>query len=318
MRDEEKARQVKSDAYTVGLIKSAQLSSRERRLAVAICAKLASFHRQGFETAAYKEHAKLLVGAIGKGEIFTAISDIAERDHPRLHDLTVEITRLTHAEIDQTIGVVRSRLLAIGTLQRIARAVDFRQGNNEDDLHRLLKENPWLIDPTYFEFLTSNLANRTLFARLERKLEIGDAVPPGYDRTSEKEALPMQENRRPDLVFLLGNAGLKRVVVIELKAPNTPLLERHLVQLGDYMADARRFLEGIDRQDVSVEGCLVGSLDLNLRGRQIERLGRRIRERGSSEKWAVFDVLDLLERTCNAHREIMDIHPDPEVEENET
>ena len=310
VRDEEKAREVKEDAYTADLIESARLSSREKKLAIAICSKLASFHRQGVETEAYKEHAKLLVGAIGKGEIFTAISRIAERDNPQLHDLTVEITRLTHAEIDQTLGVVRSRLLAISTLQRIVKAVDFRDANNEDDLHLLLKENPWLIDPTYFEFLTSNLANRTLFTQLERKLQIAGAVPANYDKASEKEVRPLQENLRPDLVFLLGNSGLKRVVIIELKAPNTPLLDRHLVQLEDYMADTQRFLKSLKRDDVSVEGCLIGSLDLSLPAREVERLERRIDERGSSAKWVVFDVLDLLERTCNAHQEILEIHQD--------
>ena len=318
VRDAMKAREVEADAYTAGLIESAQLSSREKKLAIAVCSKLASFHRQGVETAAYKEHARLLVGAIGKGEIFTAISNIAERDNPRLHDLTVEITRLTHAEIDQTLGVVRSRLLAISTLQRIVRAVDFRHANNEDDLHLLLKENPWLIDPTYFEFLTSNLANKTFFDRLEQKLRIAGAVPPRYDKTSEDEALPMKENRRPDLVFLLANSGLKRIVIIELKAPNTPLLDKHLVQLEDYMEDTQRFLKSLDRNDVTVEGCLIGSLDLSRQAREVQRLDRRIRDRGSNTKWVVFDLLDLLERTCNAHQEILEIHQDLEIEEKGT
>ena len=315
VRDAVKVREVEDDPYTIDVLASAQLSSRERKLALAICSKLAGFHREGVNTAGYKEHAKLLVGAIGKGEVFAAISSIAERENPRLHDLTVEITRLTLAEVDQTLGVVRSRLVAIGTLQRIVEAVDFRDGNNEDDLHLLLKKNPWLIDPTYFEFLTSNVANKTLFKRLEGKLQIGGAVPSGYDPASADEALPMRHNRRPDLVFLLGNSGLKRVVIVELKAPNTPLLDSHLVQLEDYMEDARSFFDGVNRNGVVVEGCLIGSLDLKRDAREVRRLQRRIRDRGVDAKWAVFDVLDLLERTCNAHREILEIHEDQESEE---
>ena len=316
VRDEAKAREVTEDPFTVEVIDSAQLSSRDKKLAVAICSKLAGFHREGVETAAYKEHAQLLVGAIGKGEIFAAISSIAERENPRLHDLTVEITRLTAAEVDQTLGVVRSRMLAIGALQRIVEAVDFRDGNNEDDLHHLLKKNPWLIDPTYFEFLTSNVANKTLFQRLEQRLEIGGMVPSGYDPGSDDEGLPMRANRRPDLVFLLGNSGLKRVVILELKAPNTPLLDKHLVQLEDYMDDARSFFESVNRSGVVVEGCLIGSLDLTLKAREVQRLQRRLRERGVDAKWAVFDVLDLLERTSNAHREILEIHEEEESEED--
>ncbi|MYD69545.1 MAG: hypothetical protein F4W89_02205 [Acidobacteria bacterium] len=318
VRDARRAKEVDEDAYTAELIASAQLSSREKRLARAVCSRLASFHREGVTSEAYREHAQLLVGAIGKGEIFTAISGIAERDNPRLHDLTVEVTKLTHAEIDQTLGVVRSRLVAIKTLQRIIRAVNFRHANNEDDLHLLLKENPWLIDPTYFEFLTSNLANKTFFDRLEAKLKIGAAVPSDYDKTCDDEALDMRENRRPDLVFLLVNSSLKRVVIVELKAPNTRLLHKHLVQLEDYMDDTRRFLKSLDRTDVVVEGCLIGSLELGAQALEVRRLERQIGERGSDAKWVVFDLLELLERTCNAHQEILEIHEKVESEETVT
>lgn len=308
VRDARKLREVEEDAFTAELIDSSLLSLREKKLAIAICARLASFHRQGVETEAYREHARLLVGAIGKGEIFTAISSLGERDNPRLHDLTVEVTKLTHAEIDQTLGVVRSRIVAIRTFQRIVSAVDFRDANNEDELHQILKKNPWLIDPTYFEFLSSNRANQTLFERLERKLGIGSGLPDDYDKTVEKESMPLGENRRPDLVFLLGNISLKRIVIVELKAPNTPLLDKHLVQLEDYMDDTRIFLESVNRPNVTIEGCLIGSLALDKQALEVRRLERRMRDRGAETKWKVFDLLDLLEQTCNAHEEILEIH----------
>ena len=84
------------------------------------------------------------------------------------------------------------------------------------------------------------------------------------------------------------------------------------------MEDTQRFLDGVNRNDVTVEGCLIGSLDLKRQAREVQRLQRRIRDRGVNAKWAVFDVLDLLERTCNAHQEILEIHQHLEFEENVT
>lgn len=312
VRDAEKKKEVEEDVYTTELIDSAQLSSRERRLAIAVCSRLASFHREGVKTEAYRDHAKLLVGAIGKGEIFSAISKIGEQDHPRLHALAVEVTKLTHAEIDQTLGVVKSRIVAIQTLKRIVESVDFRNSNDEDALHSLFKANPWLIDPTYFEFLTSNLSNQSLFARLEQELGIASGVPPDYDKSSQDEAEPMKKNLRPDLVFLLANYSLRRIVIVELKAPNTPLLHKHLLQLEDYMAHTERFLGNLDRTNVTVEGCLIGSIHASSQAREVERLRRYVRQRGTSARWKVFDLLDLLEQTCSAHQEILGIHEETE------
>ena len=187
---------------------------------------------------------------------------------------------------------------------------DFRKGNNEDELHNLLKESPWLINPTYFEFLASNLTNRTLYRRLEKHLQIGEHVPEKYDKNTPAEREPLQENRRPDLVFLLGSESLHRLVIVELKAPNTPLLHKHLLQLGDYMRGAEEFLASHTGQSVSVEGRLIGTLDLTLHSNEIYRLRSDIEDRGPTTKWQVFDLIMLFERTCNAHREFLEVHKD--------
>ena len=218
VRDKTKQQEVQADSFTLELIQDSHLSKREHKLALTICARLASFHRQGVNTSEYKEHARLLVGAIGKGEIFTAISRIASKTHPELRDLVNEVIRLSHSEIDQTLAGIRTRVLAIETLQRIVDDTDFKKTNNEDEIHKLLKESPWLIDPTYFEFLTSNRTVSTIFNLLKKELQIGQDVPSDYDKTADSERDPMRDNRRPDLVFLLSNSALSRVVIIELKA----------------------------------------------------------------------------------------------------
>ena len=307
VRDKNKQKEVQSDTFTLELIQDAHLSRREHKLALTICAKLASFHRQGVNTSQYQEHARLLVGAIGKGEIFTAISRIASEGHPDIHDLVHEIIRLSHSEIDQTLAGMRTRVLAIETLQRIVEHTDFREANNEDELHDLLKTSPWLIDPTYFEFLTSNQTISTIFTRLKKELKIGDYVPSNYDKSAASERDAMKENRRPDLVFILSNSPLNRVVVIELKAPNTPLLHKHLLQLKDYMRKTESFLK--DRQQFSVvEGQLIGTLALDKSANEVERLKQELEERGPITKWDVCDLSQMLVRTLNAHKDFIEIH----------
>ena len=309
VRDKNKRREVEDDEFTMNLINRINLSHKERALAIAICVKLASFHKKGVCAGEYQEHARILVQAVGKGEVFTAISKIAEKDHPNLLDLAGEVTRLTSSEIDQTLSSVRTRLLAIDALEKIVRHTDFKEGNNEDDLHKLLKGNPWLIDPTFFEFLTSNQREHTLFARLERGLEIGRHAPQTYDKNTDQEIQPFEENKRPDLVFLLGNEGLGRVVIIELKAPNTPLLHKHLLQLEDYMRDTENFLKSEGEENkIVVEGRLIGTLDLRPRQREVQRLQSALHNRGADSKWAVFSLSQLLIRTRSAHKEFLDVH----------
>ena len=312
VRDKQKKKQVEEDEFTMDLISKSNLSNKEHRLAITICTRLASFHKQGVEADEYQENATILVQGIGKGKIFTAISSIAEKDHPDFKELAGEVTKLTSAEIDQTLSSVRTRLLAIDALEKIVDATDFKEANNEDDLHKLLKGNPWLIDPTFFEFLTSDQSEGTLFRRLAKELEIGEFVPEGYNKNADKEIKPYAKNRRPDLVFLLGNEGLGRIVIVELKAPNTPLIREHLLQLEDYMEDTEEYLNrGPRKSHIVVEGRLIGTLASRSRKKEVRRLEKALRDRGPDSKWAVYDLPDLLERTKSAHREFLKVHGTP-------
>ena len=308
VRDKSKRDKVLLDDFTKKLIEEAHLSQRERRLALTICGRLASFHTKGFHAPEYRENARQMVSALGKGEIFTAISRIARRTHPQLQDLAGEVARLTHAEIDQAVAGVRTRVLAIKTLKRIVEATDFRAGNNEGELHSLLKKSPWLIDPTFFEFLTSDRTGKTLFIELEKKLGIDSAVPVSRSKSSPEARESTGEDRRPDLVFLLGNENLRRLVIVELKAANTPLLHKHLLQLKDYMRDAEQFLKSKDFGGMTVEGCLIGTLDLERNMIEVKRLRGEMADRGPQTKWGVFDWVHLLNRTEAAHKEFLEVH----------
>lgn len=302
---------VESDPFTKDTIEKARLPAHRKRTANKIAVTLAS--SLGDETADpfYKKAFPILVRGLGHGDILTSLSVLAAEDLPDFRKLIHEVTRLTAQEFDEFATVVSGRLEAIEALKRLYERVDFKQGNNEKQLHNLLKKNAWLIDPTFTQFLTSDQTENEMNKRLSKFLQIGDALPPSYNPNTSTETKPLGQNRRPDLVFLLSNAGLRRLVIVELKAPNTPLHSGHLDQLEKYLLRAEKWLEdqGGYKADIKVEGYLIGSkAEPSERGEQVELLRARIKKNPDNSNWHVFDIGDVLDRTKIAHQHLLDVY----------
>ena len=182
---------------------------------------------------------------------------------------------------------------------------DFTKNRNEKKLQALFEAAPWLIDVTYFEYLTADQEEGTLFNELEKALEINGHVPKGFDANSAEEVTPGERNRRPDLVFLLSNLGLSRLVIVELKAPNTPLYGEHLRQLQGYLRRATQWFD--ERQkSVRVDGILIGSYaKLESRADDVEWLRAEVKRTGNKDEWQVYDLTQVLERAEAAHQELL-------------
>lgn len=76
------------------------------------------------------------------------------------------------------------------------------------------------------------------------------------------------------------------------------------------MRGAEEFLMSHLGHPVNVEGCLIGTLDLSLHNKEIDRLRSDLDDRGPTTKWQVFDLATLFQMTCNAHKEFLNIHGD--------
>ncbi len=302
---------VQSDPLTVEVIEKARLPAHRKRTAYKIAVTLAS--SLGDETADpfYKRAFPILVRGLGHGDILTSLSMLAAEDLPDFRKLIHEITRLTAQEFDEFATVVAGRLEAIEALKRLYEGVNFKAGKNEKELHNLLKKNAWLIDPTFTQFLTSDQTENEMNKRLSKFLQIGDAVPSTYDPKKSDEVKPLGKNRRPDLVFLLSNTGLRRLVIVELKAPNTPLHSGHLDQLEKYLLRAEKWLEdqGGYKAEISVEGYLIGSkAEPSQRGEEIDLLRARIKKNSDNSHWKAFDIGEILDRTKIAHQHLLDVY----------
>ncbi|MGH7812409.1 MAG: hypothetical protein ACREQI_00195 [Candidatus Binataceae bacterium] len=301
---------LRDDPYTRKVIDEGKLPMHRERTAWQIAKTLAGKDSGDLESDFYQSTLKSVVAGLGHGEILATIQKLSEKEHPQLTDVIREVTRLTRHEFDEFMTIIDSRIRAIETLAKLVDDVDFKAAKNEADLHELFEKSPWLLDPTFFEFLTSDETESELAERLAKTLEIGKYTPKKYDAKAEKEANPLETNFRPDLTFVLCNESLNRVVIVELKAPNTPLHIDHLTQLKGYMDRTEEFLHrSMSAASFKVEGLLIGSMDASSKAEKISALRYEIRTSMTQNcNWKVYDILQVLTRTRSAHREILNAY----------
>ena len=302
-------KRVEDDKFTKGAIDEANLPPHRKSMAYRIAAKLASGCPDELKDKYYRETLPAIVKSLGYGELLSAIAKIACDKHPSFDGVVSTIAQLTGAEWGDFSRIVSGRIQGIEALRKIYKQIDFSKSANEGELHKLLMQCPWLIDATFWTFLTSNQTEKTLSDRLAKELKVGKYAPKIIGGKSAKDTkAPFRKSKRPDLVFLLSNYSLGRVVVVELKAPNTPLLGEHVLQLKGYMETVRAFLaETEDGKRLRVEGYLLGtraSVALSKTSGVLE-LKALERDTGPTSDWRVFDVFDLLKRAEDAHRELL-------------
>jgi hypothetical protein len=306
-RDETMQAEVEKDTFTMGAIKEADLNKRETTAAIKIAGAISSLHKKGFEDDTYRSQFKQVIRGLGQGEILSTLASLANLQNPTLDRVVAEVTRLTADELDGFYQYVRGRLDGIGALKKIVDSVNFKLNKNEKQLHDLLNRCPWLIDPTFFEFLTSNLAEETLFKQLEKQLGIGSQISSTYDPNVADEQDAGGSNKRPDLVFLLGNSDLKKIIIIELKAPNTPLYGEHYRQLQGYVYNTREWLNQRKTLTAQVEGILIGSWGkIDSKADDIKWLRQEIQEKHNQGDFRVFGIDEILMNSERVHRGLLD------------
>lgn len=115
-------------------------------------------------------------------------------------------------------------------------------------------------------------------------------------------------NLRPDLVFLLESTSLGRIVIVELKAPNTSLIADHLRQLRRYMDMTEDWLRLQNRSNTQVFGYLIGS---HARGDSKQQgvydLRKEMDRLTPKDPCQVMSLGEMLDRTSRAHHEILEL-----------
>ncbi len=292
-------KEARDDIYTNDLIAKASLPKHRARAVHKMAAVLASICKGGTEGQEYKERIGILVSGVEQGDILSELHKLSREAVPNFTKVVEEVTELTKQEFGDFGRYLRGRLSAIDALANIIGRQDFALGKNEKELHVLLENNAWLIDPALSQFLTSNQTQDVTFKKLAAELGVGSGVPADPDSGDE----------RPDLVFLLHNTSLNRLLIVELKAPNVKLNMEHLLQLRDYVRDARTWLKNAGREHVIVESILIGSRSKAVTtSKNIKRLEDELTRKSPSDDERVYDLNELLDRTKRAHVELLSIH----------
>jgi hypothetical protein len=310
-KDADAQREAEEDEFTKALIEGERLPGHRKRLAYRVAGMLGSVCQDGKDGEEYRQRLPIFLDGLGQGDILRALSGLARQARPELDQLVARVTELTAREFGDFARFVQGRLDGIAALRKLYEDVDFRAANNEKELHVLFKKNPWLIDPTFTQFLTSDETESEVNMRLSRDLKIGEHAGASYNPAIEDETAPLGTNKRPDLVFLLNNDGLLRVVIVELKAPNTPLHNGHLTQLKGYLRRAKQWLAQYrsNRPGYRVAGYLIGSkADPDSTAEKVQQLSYELSSRPDNAEWYVFDVGDVLEQTKLAHNELLAIY----------
>lgn len=293
-RDTEAPKIVENDSFTLQQINSFGMTGKDKKLALSFAVTLEKACKNSVNDQLYISTLPKLLAGIGHGTILAAISELSTQESPDINALVHELLRLSKDELDSFAGTVRARLKGIETLEKILSAGIVDKSRNEGAIQKLFEECSWLVDPTYAQFLQSaDKSMNTLFKSLAAELKIDDTAA-------------IKDGKEPDLVFLLGSAALKKVVIIELKASNIELTSEHLNQLEYYLEQTTKWLETNKQLGFTVHGQLIGTMPSpDSKARDVITLRRRIREAGAECPWKVRGFHDVVNDAKNAHIDML-------------
>jgi hypothetical protein len=267
---------------------------------------LASKHSVNSEL--YKQIAPLLLQSMNAGEVLTRLIDL-EHDPKSIPVLAHNFLELAKIENSDVLKLYRGRRRGIVGLRKLvdeARA-NWKKGKRfENDLHALLKENPWLIGPEFSRFLTSDKPLGDVALALTERLKVDHCAP---SQATDEDGEIADQDTRPDLVFFMTDCGdPSSVVVVELKTPNYPLKFEHLTQLRQYMMHVEEWLQSkYGQQPVRVRGYLIGDMDPSPQAVGAKMLSKEIDAAGELTPWRVVPLPALLETAKTLHLDAISV-----------
>ncbi len=304
-RDSKTAKDIDEDEYTQGLlVRISGQPSKTRTATKKLLQTLAA--NTGVKSELYRQAAPLVLESMNAGEVLTNLINLAI-DPTSLPIITNELFELAGLESRDALKLFRARRNGIEALRKLVERADESWGKKrfEKDLHKLLKENPWLIKPEFSRFLTSDRPLGEVAKDLASHLGI-DEHAPALKTNPDGEI--SDEDTRPDLVFAMTDpASSTTVTIVELKTPNLPLKAEHLYQLEGYMAKVTAWLNAkYSGQQVKVRGILIGDMQPGSRAEGVEQLNYRLQQAGPLTPWEVIPLRELIDRAKRVHQDAIE------------
>lgn len=299
-REQKVIKEVDEDEFTKGLLTRISESPKKTRTATKrLLHTLAA--SAGVKSDLYKNAAPLVLESMNAGEVLANLIHL-ESDPKSLVVLAHELFELARVENRDVLKLYRGRKHGIEALRKLidrARASWKKGARFEKDLHRTLKENPWLIKAEFSRYLTSDSPLGDVAKDLAKVLKIDEESP---EPKLDGDGNIVDEDNRPDLVFAMSDPGVPSVVtVVELKTPNYPLRVDHLNQLKGYIMRIEGWLKEKYPNPIAVRGYLIGDTDENSRSESVQLLNRERLQAGPLSQWEIIPLPELLERAKKAH-----------------
>lgn len=248
------------------------LPGRQRELVDDFLSELAE--KEGFDDETMIETVDYVASGVEYKEFNDIVRDLRDADfeHP---EKVVDL--FDKWEVLDALALLR---LAKGRIETIARFEDLIESDarEDPDIHDILAQNPWLMDPRW-----DYLDDEIYFSRLLK------------DRWPNEEL--DEDNRRIDFICL-GDSGTLRI--IELKRPSVEIGRKQLRQLEDYV-DFVREKEGTDPEgERTITGYIIGS---EIKNQQSKRLAMRLKKDGMH----VRPFKDLQRIAEKSHQQFIDV-----------
>lgn len=264
--------------------------------------------RYGLDSEEFETIAPLLMTSMNAGEVLVELIKVANNPQD-IANVASHLVELREIERSDALKIFRGRRDGIAGLRKLLDEGEqqWRKGpRNEAELHKLLKQAPWLLRPELSNYVTSDRSVDSVLASLAKELGVDHAAPPPQFDDEGRAKDPT----RPDLVFLLGDHSRPdRILIVELKSTDIPLEMAHLHQLERYMRKVEKWLETefpTSHHRYVVEGMLVGAMpahDTKADG-SLDLLDR-MKKRDIAAQWEVIGLHDLLKRTQAVNRDLI-------------
>ncbi|HBS5904816.1 TPA: ATP-binding protein [Klebsiella variicola] len=300
---------IEEDDYTKRImVPIHSLNSKSQKAAKEILKVIGKEH--GVKSEIYMEMAPILLQAVNSSEVLTRLIEL-ETNPVSIRELANSMADLTRMERSDLLKLYRGRSKAINALQKLHdEGNTTRKGKGfEKELHMLLKENPWLVNVTYSNFLTSDRQMGDVCRELNRVLEIDD------------DAKNITDETRPDLVYVAANSvSCEKIIIVELKSPGIDLVKEHLEQLTRYIRKTEQHLRTkFHERKVEVVGYLIGKKPSpDSKGEGQQDLIYEMNNFGTNSSKNVIDLLELVVSAKQAHEAgIQALQKEEEEEEEE-
>jgi len=306
-RDQKVEELVENDEFSSGLL--ARIESLPRNIQASTKKLLKTLAaEQGVKSELYRSTAPLVMQGMNAGEVLSNLIRL-ETDPTSLYVVAQELLELARIENSDVLKLYRGRRAGIEAVRELIERSrkDWKKGARfENLLHGTLKENPWILGPDFNRCLTSDKPLADVARNLSEALAIDEYAP---EQAVNEAGEIVDENDRPDLVFVTLDAQLPNVVtIVELKTPNYPLRKEHYEQLNEYRFRVEKWLKAkYAGKTIAVRCLLIGDLDVESKSLQVQMLNELATKQGPDSPIVILPMRLLLDRAKQTHIDAIEV-----------